>query len=133
MKKFSIQTFGCQMNEADSERLAAVFEKKGYQLAKKIEKADVIVINTCSVRESAENRVFGLVNNLAQQKRKGQKIILTGCMVGSARGERRRYTPRQLKDRLPQVDEFKTIEELIDFIVNEAAYLSKGRASRKRE
>lgn len=101
------------MNEADSERMAAVFEKKGYQLAKKIERADVIVINTCSVRESAENRVFGLVNNLAQQKKKGQKIILTGCMVGSARGERRRYTFRQLRKRLPQVDEFKTIEELI--------------------
>lgn len=101
------------MNEADSERLAAVFEKKGYQLAKKIEKADVIVINTCSVRESAENRVYGLVNNLAQKKKKGQKIILTGCMVGSAQGERRRYTFTQLKKRLPQVDEFKTIEELV--------------------
>jgi len=113
--KFFIKTFGCQMNEADSERLAAVFEKKGYQLAKKIDKADVIVINTCSVRESAENRVFGLINDLAQQKRKGQKIILTGCMVGSARGERRRYTPIQLKKRLPQVDEFKMIEELVSF------------------
>lgn len=101
------------MNEADSERLAAVFEKKGYQLAKKIEKADVIVINTCSVRESAENRVFGLVNNLSQKKNKRQKIILTGCMIGSARGERRRYTLRQLKRKLPQVDEFETIEELV--------------------
>ncbi len=111
--KYFIQTFGCQMNKADSERLTAVFEKKGYQIAKKIGEADVVVINTCSVRESAENRVFGLVNNLAQKKRKGQKIILTGCMVGSARGERRRYTPAQLKKKLPQVNEFKTIEELV--------------------
>jgi len=113
--RYHIKTFGCQMNEADSERLAAVFEKKGYQLAKKIDRADVIMINTCSVRESAENRVFGLINNLAQKKKKGQKIILTGCMVGSARGERRRYTPIQLKKRLPQVDEFKMIEELVGF------------------
>jgi len=82
-------------------------------LAKKIDEADVIVINTCSVRESAENRVFGLVNNLAKKKTRKQKIILTGCMLGSARGERRRYTFTQLKKRLPQVDEFKTIEELI--------------------
>ena len=108
------------MNEADSERLAAVFEKKGYQLAKKIGDADVIIINTCSVRESAENRVFGLINNLIKNKQqttkgkgKTQKIILTGCMVGSAKGERRRYTLTQLKRKLPQVDEFKTIEELV--------------------
>lgn len=112
------------MNEADSERLASVFEKKGYQLANKIEKADVVVINTCSVRESAENRVFGLINNLSKLKMppKGDsfgmensklKIILTGCMVGSARGERRRFGLLELKRRLPQVDEFKTIEELV--------------------
>ena len=101
------------MNEADSERMAAVFEKRGYRLAKKIEEADVIVINSCSVRESAENRVFGLVNNLVKERTRHQKIILTGCMVGSARGERQRYTLRRLKIRLPQVDEFKMIEELI--------------------
>jgi len=117
MKKFFIKTFGCQMNEADSERLAAVFEKKGYQLAKKISEADVIVINTCSVRESAENRVFGLINNLTEKlknhKPSRHKLILTGCMLGSAQGKRRRYTPIQLKKKLPQVDEFKMIEELI--------------------
>ncbi len=111
--KYFIKTFGCQMNKADSERMAGAFEKKGYEVAKKIGQADVIVINTCSVRESAENRVFGLINNLAQKKKKGQKIILTGCMLGSAQGERRRYTFAQLKKRLPQVDEFKAIEELI--------------------
>lgn len=116
MKKFFIKTFGCQMNEADSERLAAVFEKKGYRLAKKIEEANVIIINTCSVRESAENRVFGLVNNLIKHHTSyiiHPKIILTGCMVGSARGERRRYTLTQLKRKLSRVDEFKTIEELV--------------------
>lgn len=111
--KYFIQTFGCQMNEADSERLAGVFEKKGYKVAKKVGEANVIIINTCSVRESAENRVFGLVNNLAKKKAKHQKIILTGCMLGSAQDERRRYTLQQLKKRLPQVNEFKTIEELI--------------------
>ena len=103
------------MNEADSEKLAAVFEKKGYKLAKQIGKADVIVINTCSVRESAENRVFGLVNNLAKLKIVNckLKIVLTGCMVGSAVGERRRYSMAELRRKLPQVDEFQTIEELV--------------------
>ena len=75
MKKYFIQTFGCQMNEADSEKMATVFEKQGFKLAKEINRADVIVINTCSVRESAENRVFGLINNLSKKKKKGQKII----------------------------------------------------------
>ncbi|MCJ7793246.1 MAG: hypothetical protein MUP45_04740 [Candidatus Marinimicrobia bacterium] len=101
------------MNEADSERLAGVLEKKGNKAAKKMTEAEVIIINTCSVRESAENRVFGLVNNLSKIKKNKQKIILTGCLVGSAKGERRRFTFTQLKKRLPQVDEFETIEELI--------------------
>lgn len=113
MKKYFIKTFGCQANEADSEKMAAILEKQGYQLAKKIDKADVVIINTCSVRQSAENRVFGLVNNLAKGKKKGQKIILTGCMVSSARGKRQRYSLQEFKRRLPQVDEFKTIEELV--------------------
>lgn len=120
VRTYFIRTYGCQMNEADSEKLAAVLESQGYQLAKKIEDAEIVVINTCSVRESAENRVFGLVNKLTKNiehrtKGKGekQKIILTGCMVGSAQGKRRRYTLRQLKLKLPKVDEFKTIEELV--------------------
>mgnify|MGYP003681890747 CR=1 FL=1 len=101
------------MNEADSEKMAAVLEKQGYQLARAASGADMVIINTCSVRESAENRVFGLVRNLTRRKRRGQKIILTGCMLGSALGERRRYRLGELKRRLPDVDEFKTIDELI--------------------
>ena len=104
------------MNETDSEKLAAVFEKKGHCLATKINEADVIVINTCSVRESAENRVFGLINNIIHNKSyiiHKPKVILTGCMVGSARGERRRYSIAELKRRLPHVDEFLTLQELI--------------------
>ena len=104
------------MNEADSERLVAVFESQGHQMVDSAIKADVVVINTCSVRESAENRVFGLVRNLTKKQKtkdKRPKIILTGCMVGSARGERRRYSLTELKRRLPDVSEFKTIEELI--------------------
>lgn len=112
-KKYFIRTFGCQMNEAESERIAGVFEDQDYKEAKKITEADVVVINTCSVRESAENRVFGLVNNLLKKKTKKQRIILTGCMVSSGTGERRRYPLKRLKIKLPQVDEFKTIEDLI--------------------
>ena len=101
------------MNEAESERLAGVFEKQGYKMAEEITAADVVIINTCSVRESAENRVLGLVNNLLKKNRKKQKVILTGCMVGSVTGNRRRFGLKELKRKLPQVDEFKTIEDLI--------------------
>jgi len=104
------------MNEADSERISAVLEKKGYLLASRIELANLVIINSCSVRESAENRVFGLVNNMSKLK-KLPHIILTGCMVGSAREERRRYSLRELKKKLPQVAEFKLIRELIDLKV----------------
>lgn len=106
--KYFIKTFGCQANEADSEKLAAVLEKQGHQLVNRISQAKAVVINTCSVRESAENRVFGLVKNLGKKK-----IILTGCMVGSAKGERKRYSLFQLKQKLPKNVEFKTISELI--------------------
>jgi len=111
--KYFVKTFGCQMNEADSEKISGVLEKKGYKLVLKPEDANLVVINSCSVRESAENRVFGLVNNLNKLK-KPPHIILTGCMVGSAREERRRYTLSELKKKLPQVDEFKLIKELVD-------------------
>ena len=114
--KYFIQTFGCQMNEADSEKLAAIFENRGHRVVDEAGEADVVVINTCSVRESAENRVFGLVRNLTKRlktKNQGPRIILTGCMLGSAKGERQRYSLVELKKRLPGVDEFRTIEELV--------------------
>jgi len=115
MKTYFIKTYGCLANEADSEKIAASLERKGYRPAKKIEKADVVVINTCSVRESAENRAFGLVHNLQKLKIENSKLktVLTGCMVSSARGKRQRYHFNKLKKRMSGVDEFKTLEELI--------------------
>ena len=67
-QKYFIVTFGCQMNKADSERIAAHLEKQGYKEAKDIKKADLIVINTCSVRQRAEDRVIGLIKNLKKLK-----------------------------------------------------------------
>lgn len=103
--KYFIKTFGCQMNEADSERIAGWYEQKGWQKAESMEQADEIVINSCSVRESAENRVFGLVNNLQKLKiiNCKLKIVLTGCML--------RYPLRLLKEKLPHVDAFVKINQ----------------------
>ena len=83
MKKYHIITYGCQMNESDSERLAAKLENKNYKLAEKIESADLIVINICSVRQSAIDRVYSKIKQLKSLKIKNLKfkIILTGCIL----------------------------------------------------
>ena len=112
--KYFIKTFGCQQNHADSERIASFLKARGMTETKDIKKADHIVINTCMVRESAENRIYGLVNNLQKLKIKNSKlkIILTGCIVGVAvRDKTGRYLKR-LKEIMPVVDEFMPIEEV---------------------
>jgi len=77
--KYHIITYGCQMNESDGERLAAKLEKKGYQPAE-LEKADLVVLNACSVRQSAINRLNSKVQKISSWRPK-RKIILTGCLL----------------------------------------------------
>ena len=79
-----VDTYGCQQNEADSERIRGMLEEAGYGLTDTEEGADVVVLNTCAVREHAEQRVFGNVGALVHTKRRhpGQKIFLCGCMAG---------------------------------------------------
>ncbi len=79
-----VDTYGCQQNEADSERIRGMLEDAGYGLTNTEEGADVIVINTCAIREHAEQRVFGNVGALVHTKRRhpGQKIFVCGCMMG---------------------------------------------------
>lgn len=112
--KYFIKTFGCQQNKADSERIAAAFEARGMKPAKGYKDADYIVINTCMVRQSAEDRVYGLVRNLAKLKIENSKlkIIVTGCMVGLAFRDNTGKILAKLKERMPEVDEFMPIEEV---------------------
>ncbi len=102
-KTYFIYTFGCQMNKSDSERIAGDYQSRGYKAAKNFDEADEVVINTCSVRQRAEDRVVGLINNLAKKK-KGKKIILTGCMI--------HHGEDKLRQMLPQVDEIMPIGEV---------------------
>lgn len=113
-KKFFIKTFGCQQNEADSERIGSLLKARGMQPVKTLSAANHIVINTCMVRESAENRVYGLVNNLRKRKDRGEKlkVVLTGCMVGMAARDPSGKMLALLKKRLPGADEFLPIEEV---------------------
>ena len=112
--KYFIQTFGCQQNTADSQRIAGYYQSRGYSEAESFNQADVAVINTCVVRQQAEDRVYGLVKKLLPLKKKNPnfKIIVTGCLVGAALREPTGQRLKNLHQRLPQVDEFLPIEEV---------------------
>jgi len=82
--KYFIITYGCQMNKSDSERIASVLENNGFQKASKMNEANLIVVNMCSVRQSAVDRVYGKIQNakIKNQNEKSKcKIILTGCIL----------------------------------------------------
>lgn len=99
--QYHIWTEGCQMNVADSQRVASALEKLGYRPASRIEQADVIVLNTCVVRQSAEDKAYGRLTSLLplKQERPGLVINLMGCLVGVKGHER-------LADQFPYVDVF---------------------------
>ena len=95
-----VETYGCQQNEADSEKLRGYLAQSGYAIVKEAEGADVVVMNTCAIREHAEQRVFGNLGALTHTKRRhpGQKIFLCGCMAGEAKVSDR------IKKSFPHVD-----------------------------
>jgi len=99
--KYHIWTEGCQMNVADSQRVGSSLEHLGYTLTETIEEADVIVLNTCVVRQSAEDKAMGRVTSLSPLKKKNPNLVinLMGCMVGVRGAEK-------LREKLPFVDVF---------------------------
>lgn len=82
-KKLFMETYGCQMNVADSEVVASIMEHDGFKITKTREEADVILVNTCSIRENAEIRVRGRVQGFSQLKKKNPKLLVgvIGCMA----------------------------------------------------
>ncbi|MBU4298713.1 MiaB/RimO family radical SAM methylthiotransferase [Patescibacteria group bacterium] len=101
--KYHIITFGCQMNKSDSERIATVLENRGYQPASNINEADLIVVNMCSVRQSAVDRVYGKISDFAKLKVKNEKlkVILTGCITKSDK--------RKFENKFDQILKFKDL------------------------
>lgn len=90
MKKLYIETYGCQMNVADSEVVASVMKMAGYELADNEAEADAIFLNTCSIRENAENKIYQRLDQLfADKKKKGAKTVLgvLGCMAERVRDD----------------------------------------------
>ncbi len=95
-----VETYGCQQNEADSERIRGLRTESGYAITDTAEGADVVVMNTCAIREHAEQRVFGNLGALTHTKRRHpeQKIFLCGCMAGQE------HVVQRLKKSYPHVD-----------------------------
>ncbi len=95
-----VDTYGCQQNEADSEKIRGMLAEMGYDFTEDENSADLIVINTCAVREHAEMRVLGNVGALVHSKKAkpDQKIVLCGCMV------QQEHVAEKIKKSFPQVD-----------------------------
>jgi tRNA-2-methylthio-N6-dimethylallyladenosine synthase len=112
MKRIYIETYGCQMNVADSELMFGVLGREGYVRADHPAEADVMLVNTCAVRDNAEQRVIGRMGELQRHKRPGDVLGVVGCMA-------QRLGPILL-ERVPKVDlvvgpdAYRNLPELID-------------------
>lgn len=107
-KTYYIKTYGCQMNKADSERVASDLENRGFQEAQTWQDCDQIIINTCSIRKRAEDRVRDFIHKITQHYEKlnqpKPKIILTGCMI--------HHSAEKLRQMEPAIDEVLNIAEV---------------------
>jgi tRNA dimethylallyltransferase len=105
-KTYKIITFGCQSNLSDSERIAKVMDSIGFLKTQDVNSCDVLIFNSCSVKKSAEDRVFGQARNIAKTKEKNKniKVILTGCML--------HHKLDYLDKKAPFVDIFLKIKDL---------------------
>jgi tRNA-2-methylthio-N6-dimethylallyladenosine synthase len=115
-KKYHIWTEGCQMNVADSQRVASALERMGYHDTRQAEEADVIILNTCVVRQSAEDKAYGRLQSLRPLKAQRPDLVinLMGCLVGVKGSER-------LQKRFPFVDVFSPPSDPAPLV----AYLSQ--------
>ncbi len=118
-----VETYGCQQNEADSERIRGLLIESGYAIIQEAEGADVVVMNTCAIREHAEQRVFGNLGALTHTKRRHprQKIFLCGCMAGQQK------VVDRVKRSYPHVDGVFSTHHLWQFpeILNRVLFTGK--------
>jgi tRNA-2-methylthio-N6-dimethylallyladenosine synthase len=119
--KYHIWTEGCQMNVADSQRVASALEQLGYHAARQPEEADVIVLNTCVVRQSAEDKAYGRLTTLKPLKKERPNLVinLMGCLVGVK-------NHRHLEERFPFVDVFSPPSDPRPLV----AFLTQGESRR---
>jgi len=129
VRTYQVRTFGCQMNVHDSERLAGMLEAAGYQPSGESEGADVVVLNTCAVRENADNRLYGTLGHLASAKaaRSGMQIAVCGCLAQKDRDQILRKAPwvdvvfgTHNLDALPNLLERARVEQQAQIEIAEA-------------
>ena len=97
-RTYIVRTFGCQMNEHDSERIAGLLENDGLRAVENEDDADVVVLNTCCIRENADNKLYGTLGTMRRWKneREGRQIVVSGCLAQKDR--------ETVRDRAPWVD-----------------------------
>lgn len=105
--KYHLVTYGCQMNKNDSERMETILQGMGFESTTNKEEADLILINTCSVRQTAEDRVYGQVRGFERLKQKNPKLLIgvTGCMAGRDRDG-------AIRKKLPIIDLYFATPEM---------------------
>lgn len=115
-KRYFIQTYGCQMNYSDSDRTRTLLEKIGYQPADTMEEADFVLFNTCSVRQKAEDKVFGMMKKAAGYRKERPNLIIgiTGCMarIPSTRNSEEKDKLLKLIEVLDLIFPIKDLTEL---------------------
>ena len=130
-EKYHIITYGCQMNVHESEKIAGILRRLGYVEAQTQEEADIIVFNTCCIRENAENHAFGNIGALKKMKKSNPNLLIAvgGCMT------QEKGKTEVLKKKFPFIDiMFGTLnlEELGDLIVKKKAQKKKFISIREK-
>lgn len=115
---FYIETYGCQMNLSDSEVVAGVLKGKGFESTDNLENANIILLNTCSIRDNAEQRIYGRLGNLKTLKDKNPETVIgiLGCMAERLRKDL--IEDKKMVDLVVGPDEYRRLPELIDGAFN---------------
>jgi tRNA-2-methylthio-N6-dimethylallyladenosine synthase len=113
-----IETYGCQMNLADTEIVLGILKDYGYEITKEIGKADVILLNTCSVRENAEQRIYGRLGNISNLKNVNPNLVvgILGCMAERLRNDL--VENKKIVDLVVGPDEYRRLPEYINIAFN---------------
>jgi tRNA-2-methylthio-N6-dimethylallyladenosine synthase len=112
--KVYIETYGCQMNLADTEIVLGILQNNGYDLTKDMHNADVVLLNTCSIRENAEQRIYGRLGNIKTLKKSNPHLVIgiLGCMAERLRKDL--IDDKKMVDVVVGPDEYRRLPELID-------------------